>query len=369
MGFRCGIVGLPNVGKSTLFNALTNSYQANAANYPFCTIEPNVGIVAVPDNRLDKLSEIANSKKIIPAQIEFVDIAGLVKGASKGEGLGNKFLSHIREVEAIVYMLRCFENDDITHVEGKIDPLRDSEIIETELILADIESLNKQAASLEKKAKQNKCSAKQIVLIKEILELLNAGKPARLLVNDENENEIKEFNLLTSKPFFYICNLDEKEILEGNKFTKLIEEKAKKQKSFSINISAKIEEEIANLDDKQEMQEFLESIGLDESGLNKAIKVGYKILNLSTYFTVGPKEAHAWTFKNGINAQKSAGIIHTDFEKGFICAETISYDDYIQFNGEQGAREVGKLRQEGRGYIVQDGDVLLFRFNVSNVNK
>ncbi|WPX96227.1 redox-regulated ATPase YchF [Candidatus Bandiella euplotis] len=369
MESRFGIVGLPNVGKSTLFNALTNSHKANAANYPFCTIEPNVGIVAVPDFRLDKLAEVAGSKKIIPAQIEFVDIAGLVKGASKGEGLGNKFLSHIREVDAIVYMLRCFEDDDITHVEGNVDPIRDSEIIETELILSDIESLTKQLKNVEKKVKQDKLYAQQVELIGDILKVLNSGSPARLLVNDSNSQEIKKLNLLTSKPFFYICNVEEENVVNGNKFTELVKNKAAQQNSVSINISAKIEEEIANLDDEIDRREFLKEIGLEESGLNRAIKVGYKILNLNTYFTIGPKEAHAWTYKTGTTAQKAAGIIHTDFEKGFICAETISYDDYVKFNGEQGAKEVGKLRQEGREYIVQDGDIMLFRFNVSNNQK
>ena len=366
MGLKCGIVGLPNVGKSTLFNALTSGYQANVANYPFCTIEPNIGVVAVPDDRINKLAAIANSTKIIPTQIEFVDIAGLVKGANKGEGLGNKFLSHIREVDAIAYVLRCFENNDITHVEGKIDPLKDSEIIETELILADIESLNKQRVNAEKKARQDKVYTNQVTLIEEILQLLNTGKPAKLFVNDDNEQELKKLNLLTSKPFFYICNVEEESVVNGNKFTSAIESKAIAQNTVSINISAKIEEEIANLKEESEKKEFLQSLGMQESGLNKAIKAGYKILNLSTYFTAGPKESHAWTFKNGMNAQQVAGIIHTDFEKGFICAECISYDDYIKFNGEQGARRAGKLRQEGKDYIVQDGDVILFRFNVSN---
>ena len=366
MKLRCGIVGLPNVGKSTLFNALTSSSQANAENYPFCTIEPNIGVVAVPDDRINKLAEIVGSKKTILAQIEFVDIAGLVKGANKGEGLGNKFLSHIREVDAIVYILRCFEDDDVTHVEGKVDSLRDSEIIETELILADIESLNKQLTYAEKKARQDRSYADQIVLIKEILELLNSGKPTRLFMNDNNEQEIKTLNLLTSKPFFYICNVEEGSVASGNKFTGIIESKATEQNTVSINISAKVEEEIANLSEEDEKEEFLQSLGLQESGLNRAINAGYKILNLSTYFTAGPKEARAWTFKNGMNAQQTAGIIHTDFEKGFICAECVSYDDYVKFNGEQGAKEVGKLRQEGKDYIVQDGDVMLFRFNVSN---
>ena len=366
MGLKCGIVGLPNVGKSTLFNALTSGFQANVANYPFCTIEPNIGVVAVPDIRLNKLAKIADSQRVIPTQIEFVDIAGLVKGANKGEGLGNKFLSHIREVDAIAYVLRCFENNDVTHVEGKIDPLKDSEIIETELILSDIASLNKQMANAEKKVRQDKAYAKQITLIEEILQILNTGKPAKLFINDDNQQEVKKLNLLTSKPFFYICNVEEESVLNGNEFTNFIESKAIAQNTISINISAKIEEEIANLSEENEKKEFLQSLGLQEGGLNKAIKAGYKILNLSTYFTVGPKETRAWTFKNSMNAQQVAGIIHTDFEKGFICAECISYSDYIKFNGEQGARRAGKLRQEGKDYIVQDGDVILFRFNVSN---
>ena len=369
MGLKCGIVGLPNVGKSTLFNALTSGYQASVANYPFCTIEPNVGIVAMPDSRLSELAEIAGSKKIVPTQIEFVDIAGLVKGASKGEGLGNKFLSHIREVDAIAYMLRCFEDNNITHVEERVDPLRDSEIIETELILADIESLSKQITNAEKKIRQDKSYADQVILMKEILKLLNSGKPARFFVSKDNEKEIQKLNLLTSKPFFYICNVEEENVLCGNNFTNAIESKAIEQNTISINISAKIEEEIANLNEEDEKEEFLQGLGLHESGLNKVIKAGYKILNLSTYFTVGPNETHAWTFRNGINAQQAASIIHTDFEKGFICAECVSYDNYIQFNGEQGAKAAGKMRQEGRDYMVQDGDVILFRFNVSSNKK
>ena len=365
MGFRCGIVGLPNVGKSTLFNALTSSQQASAANYPFCTIEPNNGLVLVPDERLEKLTNIAGSKKTISTQIEFVDIAGIVKGASKGEGLGNKFLSHIRNVDSIVYMVRCFDDGDITHVEGSVDPIRDTEIIETELILADIESLNKQLKAIEKKAKQDKSLAEIVVLINQILQILDSGNPARMFMNESNEGQVKTLNLLTSKPFFYICNVEENFVLKGNEFSKLIEQKAVKQNTISINISAKIEEEISNLNDDTEQKEFLKELGLDESGLDKVIKAGYKILNLNTYFTVGPQETRAWTFKKNTTAQKAAGIIHTDFENGFICAETISCNDYIEFNGEHGAKEVGKLRQEGRDYIVNDGDVILFRFNVS----
>ncbi len=365
MGFKCGIVGLPNIGKSTLFNALTSSQQASAANYPFCTIEPNQALVPVPDERLKKLSNIATSKKIISAQIEFVDIAGIVKGASDGEGLGNKFLSYIRNVDAIVYMVRCFDNDDITHVEGSVDPIRDTEIIETELILADIESLTKQLKNIQKKAKQDKSLAERIVIMNQILKILNAGKPARIFVNNVNEEKIKTLNLLTSIPFFYICNVDEKSVLNGNTFSKLIEQKAMYQNSTSINLSANIEEEISNLIDQEEKNEFLKALGMHKSGLNKVIKVGYNILGLNTYFTVGPQETRAWTYKKGTIAQKAAGIIHTDFENGFICAETISYKHYIQYNGEQGAKEAGKLKQEGKYYIVKDGDVILFRFNIS----
>jgi GTP-binding protein YchF len=369
MGFKCGIVGLPNVGKSTLFNALTSSQQASAANYPFCTIEPNNGLVLVPDERLKKLSDIAGSKKIISTQMEFVDIAGIVKGASKGEGLGNKFLAHIRNVDSIVYMVRCFYDDDITHVEGNVDPIRDTEIIETELILADIESLNRQLKTIEKKAKQDKSLAEIVSLINQMLPILDSGNPARMFMNESNEEKVKALNLLTSKPFFYICNVEEDCVLNGNEFSKLVEQKAIKQNAVSINISAKIEEEISNLNDDAEKKEFLNELGLDESGLNRVVKAGYKILNLNTYFTVGPQETRAWTFKRGTTAQKAAGIIHTDFETGFICAETISYDDYIKYNGEHGAREVGKLRQEGRDYFVNDGDVMLFRFNVSKSKK
>ncbi|MFQ3307710.1 MAG: GTP-binding protein YchF [Candidatus Midichloriaceae bacterium] len=366
MSFKCGIVGLPNVGKSTLFNALTNSDKASAENYPFCTIDPNIGIINVPDNRMQKLAKICDSKKIISSQIEFVDIAGLVKGANKGEGLGNRFLSHIREVDAIVYMVRCFENPDIIHVEGSVDPIRDSEIIETELILSDLESLSKQISSFEKKLKQDKSYANVIDLAKKILSVLNDGKPVRGMVNEDNSNEIKNFNLLTSKPFFYVCNVEEENVVNGNKYSKMIEDKAKEENVNCIIISAKIEEEIANLNDENDKLEFLKELGIDQGGLDKVVQNGYEILGLKTYFTVGPKEVHAWTFKEGTSAQKAAGIIHTDFEKGFICAETISYDDYISLGGESGAREVGKLRQEGKDYIVQDGDVILFRFNVSN---
>ena len=365
MTLKCGIVGLPNVGKSTLFNAVTSSSQADAANYPFCTIEPNIGRVSVPDERLKALAKIAGSSKIIPAQIEFVDIAGLVKGASKGEGLGNQFLAHIREVDAIAYVLRCFENSDITHVEGDIHPLRDAEIIETELILADIQSLAKQLPNIEKKAKQDKELRKQLDLISEILKVLDEGKPARVLLNDENHKEIKMLNLLTSKPFFYVCNVDEKDIATGNQYTEEVEEYAKEQNTSSIIISAKIEEEIANLEEEEEKKEFIKDMGIDKSGLEKLIATGYSILGLITYFTVGPNETHAWTIKEGIDAQKAAGVIHTDFEKGFICAETISYKDYIEYKDEVSMKAAGKIRQEGKDYVVKDGDIILFRFNVT----
>ena len=364
MGFKCGIVGLPNVGKSTLFNALTSSQAAAAANYPFCTIEPNVGIVPVPDSRLLKLAEIAGSKKLIPTTIEFVDIAGLVRGASQGEGLGNQFLGHIREVDAIVYMLRCFENDDIVHVESSIDPLRDAEIIEMELILADIESINKRIPNLEKKAKQDKTALQQIELLKEILVPLNQGKPARSIKNTINAREFELLQLLTTKPVLYVSNVNEDAVLEGNVLSRMIAERAEADNTSNVIISAQIESDIANLETESEKQEFLESIGIKENGLSLLIKEGYKILELSTFFTIGPKEAHAWTVKNGTLCPQAAGIIHTDFEKGFICAEVISYYDYIQCQSEAKAKELGKMRLEGKEYRISDGDIIHFRFNV-----
>ena len=365
MGFKCGIVGLPNVGKSTLFNALTQTAAAQAANYPFCTIEPNVGEVAVPDERLDTLASIAGSKEIIPTRLTFVDIAGLVKGASKGEGLGNQFLATIREVDAVAYVLRCFEDDDITHVSGKIDPLSDFEVVETELMLADMDSLEKRRLNVEKKAKGGDKEAIQTLeLLKLALEQLNAGKPARRAkISAEDQKAWKMLQLLTSKPVFYICNVDENSAGTGNSFSDAVVAHAKAEGSAAVVISAKIESETAVLSD-DEQKEFLESLGLEEPGLNRVIRAGYELLGLQTYFTVGPKEARAWTIKKGTTAPQAAGVIHGDFEKGFIKAETIAYDDYVKFKGESGAKEAGKARQEGKEYIVQDGDVMHFRFNV-----
>ena len=367
MSFKCGIVGLPNVGKSTLFNALTQTAAAQAANYPFCTIEPNVGKVAVPDDRLEKLAKAAGSAKIIPNQIEFVDIAGLVKGASKGEGLGNKFLSHIREVDVIVYVLRCFENADIVHVEGRVDPIADAEIIETELVLADMESLEKRIPNLEKKAKQNDKEAKiTFELIQKILPLLAEGKPA-VLYQPKDAEEQKYYNMLqimTSKPVMYVCNMNEEEVAAGNDFSKKVEEMAKAKNAPVARICARIEEEIATLSSDAEKKEFMESLGYSETGLSKIIKLGYKRLGLATFFTIGPKEAHAWTVRENSPAPKAAGEIHTDFEKGFISAETIKTEDYIAFNGEVGCKEKGKMAVNGKNYIVQDGDIFNFHFNV-----
>jgi GTP-binding protein YchF len=366
MGFKCGIVGLPNVGKSTLFNALLSTMQAEAANYPFCTIEPNVGRVSVPDDRLDKLSAIAGSQQIIPTQLEFVDIAGLVRGASKGEGLGNQFLSHIREVDAIIYVLRCFEDGDITHVEGSVDPIRDAEIIETELVLADLESLEKRLPNLQKKAKGgDKESIAQVAMIERVLKVVAEGHPARMteLKDADDKKEFALLQLLTSKPVMYVCNVEEGAAATGNAFTVKVADMAKAKKAPSVVISARIEAEIAMLETQEEKQDFLSSIGLDETGLTRIIRAGYSLLNLITYFTVGPKEARAWTITVGTLAPASAGVIHTDFEKGFIRAETIAYNDYIACKGEAGAKEAGKFRLEGKEYSVKDGDVLHFRFN------
>jgi GTP-binding protein YchF len=364
MGFKCGIVGLPNVGKSTLFNALTQTIAAQAANYPFCTIDPNFGIVAVPDERVNVLAKIAGSAKIIPTQIEIVDIAGLVRGASKGEGLGNKFLSHIREVDAIIHVLRCFEDSNITHVENNISPIRDAEIIETELVLADLESIEKRLPNTEKKAKSgDKESAEILPIMKEVYKCLSDGFPARSIVNADNVKQIKSLSLITSKAVLYVCNVNENEAAIGNDYTKEIAAKAAKEEAPMVIISAKIEEEISGLDNADRI-EFLKDLGLNETGLDKIIHTGYKILNLETFFTIGPKEAHAWTIRKGVSAPQAAGEIHTDFEKGFIRAETISYADFVQYNGEQGCKEAGKMRLEGKEYIVQDGDIMHFRFNV-----
>ena len=364
MGFKCGIVGLPNVGKSTLFNALTQTAAAEAANYPFCTIEPNVGEVPVPDPRLEKLAGIAKSAQVIPTRLTFVDIAGLVRGASKGEGLGNQFLAHIREVDAIAYVLRCFEDDDITHVEGRIDPAADADTVETELMLADLESLERRRANLEKRAKGNDKEAKaQIVVIDKALELLRDGRPARMAeVTAEEEAMWRGLQLLTAKPVLYVCNVDEASAATGNAFSRAVEARAADEGAASVVISAKIEAELAGLDD-DERAEYLADLGLEEPGLNRLIRAGYDLLHLLTYFTVGPKEARAWTITEGTKAPKAAGVIHTDFEKGFIRAETISYDDYVTLGGETPAKEAGKMRLEGKEYVVKDGDVMHFRFN------
>lgn len=363
MGFKCGIVGLPNVGKSTLFNALTQTAAAEAANYPFCTIEPNVGEVGVPDPRLEKLAAIAKSAQTIPTRLTFVDIAGLVRGASKGEGLGNQFLAHIREVDAVAYVLRCFEDPDIAHVEGRIDPLGDADVVETELMLADLESLERRRIPLEKKAKSGEKEAKlQLAVIDKALALLREGKPARLAeLTAEEEPLFKQLQLLTAKPVLYVCNVDEASAASGNDYSRLVEERAKAEGAGCVVISAKIEAELAGLS-PEDRQAYLAELGLEEPGLNRLIREGYRLLGLITYFTVGPKETRAWTVPAGTKAPKAAGVIHTDFEKGFIRAETIAYDDFIAYGGEAGAREAGKMRLEGKDYVVKDGDVLHFRF-------
>jgi GTP-binding protein YchF len=363
MGFKCGIVGLPNVGKSTLFNALTQTAAAEAANYPFCTIEPNVGEVGVPDDRLDKLAAIAKSAQIIPTRLTFVDIAGLVRGASKGEGLGNKFLSHIREVDAVAYVLRCFEDGDITHVENRIDPVADADVVETELMLADMDSLEKRIAAVEKKAKSGDKEAKaQLVVMEKAIAPLREGKPARTVeLAPEERPAFLALQLLTSKPVVYVCNVEETAAAEGNAFSAKVAEKAKAEGAAFVVISAKIESEFSGLPD-EDRAEFLAAMGLEEPGLNRLIRAGYSLLDLLTYFTVGPKEARAWTITRGTKAPQAAGVIHTDFEKGFIRAETIAYDDYVTLGGEVGAKDAGKMRLEGKDYAVKDGDVMHFRF-------
>jgi len=366
MGFRCGIVGLPNVGKSTLFNALTETAAAQAANYPFCTIEPNVGRVAVPDPRLDRIRAIAKSAQEIETQIEFVDIAGLVRGASKGEGLGNQFLANIREVDAIVHVLRCFEGGDVTHVEGRVDPVADADTVETELMLADLESLEKRVPNLVKKAQQGDKEAKvEASVLGQALDLLRDSKPARLTrpKDVEEEKALKRAQLLTAKPVLYVCNVDEGDAASGNALSERVAEKAKSEGAVSVVISAAIEAEIATLPE-EEREAFLGDLGLHETGLNRMIHAAYALLGLITFYTAGPKEARAWTVRKGAKAPEAAGEIHSDFERGFIRAETIAYDDFIGFGGEAGARDAGKLRSEGKDYVVQDGDVMLFRFNV-----
>jgi len=365
VGFNCGIVGLPNVGKSTLFNALTETAAAAAANFPFCTIEPNIGRVPVPDQRLERLAQISASAKVVPTQLEFVDIAGLVKGASKGEGLGNQFLAHIREVDAILQVLRCFEDDNVTHVAGAIDPLADVEVIATELMLADLESLERRLSSLQKRARGgDKEAIESMALSERAIAALSVGQPARSVAVDEAEKKAwRGLQLLTAKPMLYICNVDEGSAATGNALSEAVSERASADGVGAVVISAQIEAELAALAD-EERGDYLETLGLNETGLNKVIHAGYGLLDLITFFTAGPKESRAWTVKRGAKAPQAAGAIHTDFEKGFIRAETIAYDDFIALGGEQGARDAGKMRSEGRDYEVADGDVLLFRFNV-----
>ena len=366
MGFRCGIVGLPNVGKSTLFNALTETQAAQAANYPFCTIEPNVGNVGVPDPRLDELARIAGSQKIIPTQLGFVDIAGLVRGASKGEGLGNQFLGNIREVDAIVHVLRCFENDDIQHVDNKVDPVSDADTVETELMLADLESLEKRVPAAQKKAAQGDKESKLIAsVLGQALDLLREGKPARLTKprDEEEERVFKQAQLLTAKPVLYVCNVDEESAADGNAFSARVFEKAKAEGANAVIVSAAIESELVGMD-PEERTVFLEEMGLHETGLARVIRSGYELLHLITFFTVGPKEARAWTTHQGAKAPEAAGEIHSDMQRGFIRAETIAYDDFVSLGGESAARDAGKLRQEGKEYVIRDGDVLHFKFNV-----
>ena len=366
MGFGCGLIGLPNVGKSTLFNALTASQAAQAANFPFCTIEPNIGKVAVPDARLDKLASVARSARIIPNQLDFIDIAGLVRGASSGEGLGNRFLANIREVEAICHVVRCFELEDISHVEGEIDPVRDCELIETELMLADLDSLERRIPAISKRLRSgDKALKEELEMMERVHALLATGKPARLLsVLPAEVPRLKALQLLTLKPVLYVANVSEEEAATGNRHTESLASYAKAHESSLVTISAKIEAEVAALQDAEEQSLFLESLGLRENGLSRLAYAGHRLLSLLTFFTVGPKEARAWTVRQGAKAPEAAGVIHSDFERGFIAAETLTVDEYLTFGGEAKAREAGKLRLEGRDYLVQDGDVMHFRFNV-----
>ena len=365
MGFSCGIVGLPNVGKSTLFNALTQTALAQAANYPFCTIEPNTGRVAVPDERLEKLAALANSAKIVPTQLEFVDIAGLVGGASRGEGLGNKFLAHIREADAIIHVLRCFEDENVTHVAGKIDPVADAQIVETELMLADLESIERRIDAVQKRVKGGDEDAKaKLALLQSVLGALAAGTPARALkTRPDDAKAFRELQLLSAKPILYVCNVDEAAAGGGNAWSGQIAAKAKAEGAESLVISAAIEAEVAQLSDPAERAEFLASANISETGIRRIIRAGYRLLHLITFFTVGPKETHAWTVPAGTAAPQAAGVIHTDFEKGFIRAEVIAYDDYVAAGSEARARDQGKLRVEGKEYLIQDGDVVLIRFS------
>ncbi len=365
MGFRCGIVGLPNVGKSTLFNALTETAAAEAANYPFCTIEPNVGEVAVPDERLERIAGLAKSRQVIPTRLSFVDIAGLVRGASKGEGLGNQFLAHIREVDAIVHVLRCFESGDITHVEGRVDPVADAEVVETELMLADLQSLEKRVPNLERRIRGgDKEASKTLELVRRIITLLEEGRPARTLApaDEEEARRLKMLQLLTVKPVLYVANVEEEAAAEGNAHARRVAEYAAAAGAGAIVVSAAIEAEIARMDDEEDRREFLAAIGLEETGLARIVRAGYALLDLVTFFTAGEKEARAWTVRRGAKAPEAAGVIHSDFEHGFIRAEVIAYEDYIAHGGEQGAREAGRMRLEGKDYVVADGDVMHFRF-------